>query len=208
MWLDYLNVQNFHGFKTLKVLANSESMTTSIFEKPVFVESERLFTADDLLTMSSRGRFELTEGRLIEMSPPGSEHGLIAFSISLAIGNYVKRKKLGKVFAAETGFRLSRNPDTVRAPDVAFVSSARVPSPLPKGYMDIAPDLVVEVVSPSDDADDMQLKIKEWLEAGAKMVCYVYPSSRQVMVYRSLRDVLMGDDVLPDFSLPVKEIFE
>jgi Uma2 family endonuclease len=82
--------------------------------------------------------------------------------------------------------------------------------------MDLAPDLVVEVVSPSDDADDMQLKIKEWLDAGARMVCYVYPSSRQVVIYRSLRDVrvltdadtLLGDDILPDFSLPVNEIFE
>ena len=190
-------------------------MTTPVLDA-VAITDAKIITADDLLAMSSKGRYELTEGRLIEMSPPGSEHGLIVFSISLVVGNYVKQKKLGKVFAAETGFRLSRNPDTVRAPDVAFVSSARMPGKLPKGYMDIAPDLVVEVVSPSDDADDMQLKIKEWLDAGAKMVCYVYPSSRQVVVYRSLRDVrvltetdtLTGDDILPDFSLPVKEIFE
>lgn len=191
-------------------------MATPVLDVARITETKKIITADDLLAMSSKGRYELTEGRLIEMSPPGSEHGLIVFSISLVIGNYVKQKKLGKVFAAETGFRLSRNPDTVRAPDVAFVSSARLPRPLPRGYMDLAPDLVVEVVSPSDDADDMQLKIKEWLDAGAKMVCYVYPSSRQVVIYRSLRDVrvltdadtLLGDDVLPDFSLPVNEIFE
>ena len=191
-------------------------MTTPVLDIAPTTGTKKIITADDLLAMSSKGRYELTEGRLIEMSPPGSEHGLIANAINYFITDCVRRKKLGKVFAAETGFRLSRNPDTVRAPDVAFVSSARMPSPLPKGYMDIAPDLVVEVVSPSDDADDMQLKIKEWLDAGAKMVCYVYPSSRQVVVYRSLRDVrvltdadtFLGDDVLPDFSLPVKEIFE
>ena len=191
-------------------------MATPVLDTAPTTETQKIITADDLLAMSSKGRYELTEGRLIEMSPPGSEHGLIVFSVSLVIGNYVKQKKLGKVFAAETGFRLSRKPDTVRAPDVAFVSSARLPKPLPKGYMDLAPDLVVEVVSPSDDADDMQLKIKEWLDAGARMVCYVYPSSRQVVIYRSLRDVrvltdadtLLGDDILPDFSLPVNEIFE
>jgi Uma2 family endonuclease len=191
-------------------------MTPPILDIAPTTDTEKVITADELLAMSSKGRYELTEGRLIEMSPPGSEHGLIVFSVSLVIGNYVKQKKLGKVFAAETGFRLSRKPDTVRAPDVAFVSSARLPKPLPKGYMDLAPDLVVEVVSPSDDADDMQLKIKEWLDAGARMVCYVYPSSRQVVIYRSLRDVrvltdadtLLGDDILPDFSLPVNEIFE
>jgi len=191
-------------------------MATPVLDIAPTTETEKLITADELLAMSSKGRYELTEGRLIKMSPPGSEHGLIVNTINYFVTDHVRRKKLGKVFAAETGFRLSRKPDTVRAPDVAFVSSARLPTPLPKGYMDIAPDLVVEVVSPSDDADDVQLKIKEWLEAGAKMVCYVYPSSRQVVVYRSLRDVrlltdadaLLGDDVLPDFSLPVKEIFE
>ncbi len=191
-------------------------MTTPVLDVTSTTEMKKVVTADDLLAMSSKGRYELTEGRLIEMSPPGSEHGLIANVINYFITDFVRRKKLGKVFAAETGFRLSRNPDTVRAPDVAFVATERMPSPLPKGYMDLAPDLVVEVVSPSDDADDMQLKIKEWLEAGAKMVCYVYPSSRQIVIYRSLRDVhvltdsdtLIGDDVLPDFALPVKEIFE
>jgi Uma2 family endonuclease len=191
-------------------------MATPVLDISPTTETEKIITADELLAMSGKGRYELTEGRLIEMSPPGSEHGLIVNTINYFVTDYVRRKKLGKVFAAETGFRLSRKPDTVRAPDVAFVSSARLPKPLPKGYMDLAPDLVVEVVSPSDDADDMQLKIKEWLDAGAKMVCYVYPSSRQVVVYRSLRDVrvltdvdtLLGDNVLPDFSLPIKEIFE
>lgn len=191
-------------------------MATPVLDIASATETKKIVTADELLAMSSKGRYELTEGRLIEMSPPGSEHGLIANTINYFVTDFVRRKKLGKVFAAETGFRLSRNPDTVRAPDVAFVSSARMPGKLPKGYLDLAPDLVVEVVSPSDDADDIQLKIKEWLDAGAKMVCCVYPSPRQVVVYRSLRDVrvltdtdtLVGDDVLPDFSLPVKEIFE
>jgi len=191
-------------------------MTPPILDIAPTTNTEKVITADELFAMSSKGRYELTEGRLIEMSPPGSEHGLIVNTINYFVTDFVRHKKLGKVFAAETGFRLSRKPDTVRAPDVAFVSSARLPKPLPKGYMDLAPDLVVEVVSPSDDADDMQLKIKEWLDAGARMVCYVYPSSRQVVIYRSLRDVrvltdadtLLGDDILPDFSLPVNEIFE
>ncbi len=122
------------------------------------------------------------------------------------------------MFAAETGFRLTRNPDTVRAADIAFVSKDRLPAKLPKGYLDLAPDLVAEVVSPGNDPDEIQSKVREWLEAGARYVLVVYPGPRQIIVYRSLRQVTIlteGDtftapDTLgvPGFELQVSTIFE
>ncbi|MBM4424672.1 MAG: Uma2 family endonuclease [Chloroflexi bacterium] len=182
---------------------------------PPDADSKPLLTAEDLLALQGRGRFELVKGKVIEMSPPGFEHGTIAMTLGELIASHVRRNKLGRVLAAETGFRLSRNPDTVRAPDVAFVSNERLPAKLPKGYADFAPDLIAEVVSPGDDPDDIQTKITEWLNAGVRLALVVYPSSRQIAVYRSLRDVIIltdsdtltADNILPGLSIPLASIF-
>jgi Uma2 family endonuclease len=177
--------------------------------------TSKLVTAEELLVLASRGRYELVNGELIEMSPPGFEHGLIVMALASLIADYAKRQRLGRVVAAETGFRLSRNPDTVRALDVAFIAADRMPANLPKGYLDIAPDLIAEIVSPSDDPDAVQSKIAAWLMAGVKTALVVYPGSKQIAVYHSLRKVevlTVGDtielpDVLPGFACPVADIF-
>jgi Uma2 family endonuclease len=149
------------------------------------------------------------------MTPPGYEHGKYVNRLDYFITHHVMQNDLGEVVAAETGFRLSRDPDTVRAPDIAFVSKARRPFVPPTGYADFAPDLVVEVVSPNDDPDEIQSKVRDWLEAGVRVVLVVYPRSRQIAVYRSLREVtvlteadsLVLSDVLPGFSCPVADVF-
>src|SRR3989304_1648564 len=136
-------------------------------------EKMKYVTAEELLRMPRSERYELVKGALVEMSPPpGTEHGSLAFQLSYLIGHFVKQHELGRVFAAETGFRLARNPDTVRAADVAFVAKSRLPAKLPKGYLDLAPDLVAEIVSPGDDPDDTlrEAKVKEWLDAGVRLV--------------------------------------
>ncbi|MCS6911512.1 MAG: Uma2 family endonuclease, partial [Anaerolineales bacterium] len=128
---------------------------------------------------------------------------------------FVESRNLGVVTLAETGFQLSRDPDTVRAPDVAFIRSERWPKKPPKGYLTFAPDLVVEVVSPNDEPDAVQAKIVEWLNAGVQAALVVYPGSRQIAVYRSLRQITIltdGDtlelpDLLPGFTCPVSDIF-
>ena len=103
-------------------------------------EKMKYITAEELLRMPRSERYELVKGALVEMSPPpGTEHGSLAFQLSYLIGHFVKQHELGRVFAAETGFRLARNPDTVRAADVAFVAKSRLPAKLPKGYLDLAP---------------------------------------------------------------------
>jgi Uma2 family endonuclease len=176
-----------------------------------------LFTADDLLRICTTGkRYELVDGELVEMAPTGARHGRVAIRTGSRLNNYVERNDLGEVFAAETGFRLARNPDKVRAPDVAFVSKGRLPQgDLPAGFLDIVPDLVVEVVSPSDTASYVQAKVEDWLRAGVHLVWVLYPDTRSVAVYRSLNeasvltedDQLQGNAVLAGFSHPVKDLF-
>lgn len=149
------------------------------------------------------------------MSPAGTEHGFIGMRLAWRLAAFVENKQLGVVTLAETGFRLARNPDTVRAPDVAFIRAERWPKKPPKGYLNLAPDLIAEIVSPSDEPDAVQAKIAEWLSAGVQIALVVYPGSRQIAVYHSLRQVTIltdGDtlelpDLLPGFACPISDIF-
>lgn len=174
-------------------------------------------TADELLLMPrGRARYELVKGELITMSPAGSEHGAVIMNIAIPLGQHIKANGLGVIFGAETGFKISTDPDTVRAPDVAFIRRERIPeSGLPKNYWPGAPDLAVEVVSPGDTFGEVSDKVEEWLAAGAGAVWIVNPKLRNVTVYRSLTDVLAisendeldGQDVVPGFRCKVAEIF-
>ena len=161
-------------------------------------------------------RFELVDGELIEVSPPGGQHGEIALEIGAIVRNFVRQRGLGAVYAAETGFILRRGPDLVRAPDVAYVSRARLPDGRsPVGYIPLAPDFVVEVVSPSDAASDVQARVDEWLQAGTAVVWVVYPAVQAVFVFhgldrierRSSEDELDAEPVLPAFRCQVRELF-
>jgi Uma2 family endonuclease len=174
-------------------------------------------TADQLLRMPDDGfRYELVEGELRKMSPAGSEHGMLVVNVTLRLSQHVVKAALGVVFGAETGFLLSENPDTVRAPDVAFVRKERIPDTgVPASFWPGAPDLAVEVVSPSDRFGDVEEKVQGWLSAGTRAVWVVNPRGRSVTVYGSTTDiirlteddVLEGGDVVPGFSCPVGEIF-
>lgn len=179
--------------------------------------AEKLVTAKELLCMPHDGfRYELVRGRLSKMAPAGNVHGRTAINFSTPLALHVRENDLGVVFAAETGFRLSENPDTVRAPDVAFVRRERVEAAGDvEGYWPGAPDLVVEVVSPNDAYAEVEEKVVCWLDAGSRMVVVVNPRSRTVAVRRSRTDVeilteedtLGGGDVVPGWNLPVAEIF-
>lgn len=179
--------------------------------------STKLMTADELLLLPDDGkRYELIEGVLNEMSPAGTTHGITAMRVGAVLFNFVHQQDLGVVFAAETGFVLSTDPDTVRAPDAAFVAAERLPAgDLPATYLHLAPDLVVEVVSPSDTASELQGKIFTWLDAGCRLVWVVYPATRSVTIYRSREDVrvlreedtLDGSPVFEGFSAEVRDLF-
>ena len=177
----------------------------------------RITTADELLHLPDDGyRYDLVEGELRKMSPPGSAHGHVVMEVSFRLAEHVRRNDLGNVFAAETGFRIGRNPDTVLAPDVSFIRKERIAvTGIPQAYFPEAPALVVEVVSPGDTAEEVDDKMRRWFAADVELGWVVYPKGRTVTVYRGLDDIcvltesdtLDGGLVVPGFSCGVGELF-
>ena len=177
-----------------------------------------LITAEELERMPGEdAHVELVKGEIVRMSPAGTEHGEVAYNVVAVLIDYVRETKAGKIYLAETGFTLSRNPDTVRAPDVAFVCAGRVATgPRNRGFFDGPPDLAVEVVSPGDSFDEVEGKALEYLNAGARMVWVVRPRAKTVTVYRSLSKIrvltsdetLSGEDVMPGFGVRVSKLFD
>jgi Uma2 family endonuclease len=175
-------------------------------------------TADELLAMPDDGyRYELVKGELIRMSPTGHEHGIVAMNIGAALHQYVMNHDLGVVYAAETGFKIEQNPDTVRAPDVAYVQKERIERVPPTSSFCVGPpDFAVEVTSPSDRLSEVEGKVKEWLAAGTLMVWVVSPALRTVTIYRSLTDVVTlteknvadASDVIPGFQISLAQVFQ
>ena len=169
-------------------------------------------TAEELLRLNLPDkRTELVRGVLVVREPAGYQHGQVAAELLVAIANHVIANRLGRVFAAETGFTLARNPDTVRAPDVAFISTARLPDPAPRGFAELAPDLAVDVLSPDDRPGEVLAKVADWLKAGARLVWVADPVRVLARVYRAdgsesildETDALRGEDVLPGFEYPL-----
>jgi Uma2 family endonuclease len=172
----------------------------------------RLFTADELLRMPDDGwRYELVEGELRKMSPAGADHGSIALMIAASMIFHLKQTGVGgRAYGADTGFLLSRNPDTVLAPDAAYVVPERLVS-TPK-YFPGAPDLAVEVLSPSDPYSEVEEKKERYLDAGTRAVVIVDPRRKQVYVHRAsgvtrVSDILTVEDVLPGWSMTFDELF-
>lgn len=176
-----------------------------------------LITADELLQMKDDGfRYELSRGELIKMSPAGHHHGRIALNFTTPLDQFVRANQLGSVYAAGTGFKLAENPDVVRAPDAAFIRRERVEEVgQTGGFWPGAPDLAAEVVSPGDTYAEVQDKIADWLDAGTRLVVVVNPRTQTVDLYRSRSDiriltaddVLDGGEVVPNWTLPVRDIF-
>ena len=161
-------------------------------------------------------RTELVRGRLVREPPAGMDHGWIGNYLAFLITDLVLEHDLGKVFGADTGFVLFEKPPTVRAPDVAFVASHRLPPPQESpGLGRLAPDLAVEILSPSNKAIEILDKVEDYLESGTRLVWVVEPRRRSVTVYRSRNEIrllreneeLDGADVLPGFSIRVSDIF-
>ena len=178
---------------------------------------EHIATAADLERLPDDGfRYELVDGEVRKMTPAGNVHGKIAALVTASLVQHVLVNRLGSVYAAETGFRLASDPDTVRAPDAAFVSQARLDAVgSVAGYWPGAPDLAVEVVSPGDRSGEVAEKVAAWLAAGTQMVVVVEPPQRMVVVHRAdgvtrtLRegDVLEGGAVVPGWKVPVAALF-
>ena len=181
------------------------------------VTSRSPITAEELFELpDDGGRCELVNGEIIRLEPGGAEHGVVTARIGHLIQEFVTANALGLCCGVGTGFILQRDPDVVRAPDAAFVASGRIPETgVPVSYWPFAPDLLVEVVSPSDRLADVHVKIAEYFAAGTRLVWLVEPETRMVHLYRSARqvdvlgmdDALDGGDVLPGFRSPVRNLF-
>lgn len=157
---------------------------------------------------------ELVRGQLIVREPPSTRHGRIAANLGYYLSDFVRRNGLGVVFAQDTGFKIASNPDSVRGPDVAFLAQERVGEIPRRGFADLAPDLVAEILSPDDRPGELLAKVGDWLAAGTKLVWVIDPERVQARAYRldgsvsliGVDGVLAGEDVLPGFCCPLKEI--
>ena len=173
--------------------------------------------AEELLKMPNDGfRYELVRGELRKMAPAGHVHGKTTVRITWRLAQHVEAHDLGAVYAAETGFLLAGDPDTVRAPDVAFVRRDRLGlAERDTGYFPGPPDLAIEVVSPGDTFSEVEEKALAWLDAGTRMVLAADPRKRTVTRYRGRddiaildeNDVMDGEDIVPGWTMRVADLF-
>jgi Uma2 family endonuclease len=175
-----------------------------------------MMTADELLAMPDDGnRYELVRGELICMSPSFILPSAVSGNVYLEVGTFVRRHRLGMCGTAEGGFRLGSDPDTVRAPDVWFIRAGRIPADgLPESFWPGAPDLAIEVLSPSDRFVDVMRKVQEYLAAGAQLVWVIDPKGRSAAAFTpecmplllGEDDALEGGDLLPGFTLRLGDV--
>ncbi|MBA3943541.1 MAG: Uma2 family endonuclease [Herpetosiphonaceae bacterium] len=178
--------------------------------------AQQVLTAEELwLLPVADGRRELVRGEVIEAMPPGGQHGAIAVILSMLLWMWAQRS-VGGYVGVEAGYILSRNPDTVRHPDVSYIRADRLPaSGIPEGFWPLAPDLAVEILSPSETADEVRAKVRDFLNAGTPLVWTLYPRTQEVVVHTpdgfartyGSEDVLEYPSVLPGFSCNVGELF-
>lgn len=185
---------------------------------PAIAPPHKLLTIEEYLRLPDDGRrTELVRGRVVEVPPTYPFHGYVCSKIDRLVGNHVEAANLGRVMTNDSGVVTERDPDTLRGADVCYYSFQRMPGPMPEeGYFPAAPDLVFEVMSPSDRWPQVLKKVTEFLEAGVAAVCVVIPWDRSAIVYRNdaKPETVAADaelvlpDVLPGFRAPLRHFFE
>jgi Uma2 family endonuclease len=180
--------------------------------------TRKLITAEEFAQLPpppDGSRQELVRGVIETMPPPGFRHGAIQSNFLVLLGQHARSGRLGRV-TAESGVRTQLGPDSVRGPDVAFWSAERLPlDQSPLGYPDVVADLCVEILSPGQSRKGLREKVKEYLEAGVRMVWIADPELCSVTIYRTPNEArvlhegatITGEEVLPGFSCPIKEFF-
>ena len=179
------------------------------------VTTSPLVTAEELEKLSFPDRqVELVRGVLMVREPPGTWHSVVQENLAWQLGLFVRPRGLGRVCGQDAGFRIRSNPDTVRGADVAFVAADRATRIPPRGFAAFAPDLVAEILSPGDRAGEVLAKVADWLDAGTRIVWVIDPERVEAHVYRSDGTLsvlgpgasLDGEDLLPGFACPLREI--
>lgn len=172
------------------------------------------WTDAELMTLPDDGRYEVVDGELLHTSPASARHGEIVARLLARIHAFVTEHRLGHVFDGQTGFRLPGG--NLRSPDASFVASERLPHGVPEGFLHLAPDLAVEVLSPTDRPADVAHKVGEYLGVGVRLLWVLDPETRAAVAYRPgttprsirLDAELDGEDILPGFSVPVRTLLE
>ncbi|NJO14393.1 MAG: Uma2 family endonuclease [Thioploca sp.] len=174
-----------------------------------------LITGEELAAMGDIGRTELVKGKIIHLMPTGHPHGFYEVNLATFLNVFVRTHKLGRVLGGEVGIYTHRQPDTVRGADVAFISHQRLAQVQSKSFLDVCPELIVEVMSPDDTWSEVHEKLEEYFAVGAQLIWVVDPRRQKLHIYRSLtdleiltvQDTLTGGEVLPGFQVPVAELF-
>lgn len=175
-----------------------------------------LITGEEFYMMADIGPAELVEGKVVPITPTGGEHGFVEFfTLGRLLGNFVAEQDIGWLLGGEVGIYTRRDPDTIRGADIVFLSRERAPKGPPKGYLEVAPELIIEIVSPGNTWTDMRRKIDEYFDAGVDRVWIVEPETKSVLVYKDSTtiekyeagDVLAGDGDLEGFEISVDDIF-
>ena len=190
-------------------------MTVQELNPPLEIESSPLLTGEELLDMGDIGPYELVEGRIIKMSPTKMPHGVFEMRLARHLGNFIEEHNFGVLMGGEIGLYTHRDPDTIRAADLLFISHERLAKATPGGFLDVTPEMIVEILSPSDRWVDVRKKLREYFEIGVRVVLVVEPDEQVISVYRSttdvqelsLIDVLKIEDVLPGFALALADLF-
>ena len=175
----------------------------------------KLMTGEELMALGDIGPCELIEGRVTVVSPTKPRHGRYEYRLARAIGTFVDEQDLGEVQVGEVGLYIRRNPDTIRAADLLFISHERLARATPDSFLDVAPELVAEILSPDDRWSQVKEKLNQYFEIGVVVVLIVNPNERTVSVYRSPddvqqfgeNDVLSVEEVLPGFYLALIDLF-
>jgi Uma2 family endonuclease len=190
--------------------------TTTITPTVVKISSPpTLITGEELAAMGDIGRTELIKGEIIHLMPTGHPHGFYEVNLATFLNVFVRTHKLGRVLGGEVGIYTHRQPDTVRGADIAFISHERLAQVQSKSFLDVCPELIVEIMSPDDTWSEVHEKLEEYFAVGARLIWVVDPRRQKLHIYRSLTDVeiltvqdtLTGGEVLPDFQVPVAELF-
>jgi len=174
----------------------------------------KLMTGDELQARGDIGSYELIDGRIVPMSPAGDEHGIIELNLALELKTFVKQKQLGWVMTGEVGIYIRRDPDRVRGADIVFISKEKLPQ-LTGKFLAVAPELVVEIMSPHDRWEEVRRKLADYFSIGVEQVWIVEPKNRTVLVYRSSTelqefsepDTLLGEGALSGFQLAIADLF-
>lgn len=172
-------------------------------------------TGEDLFALGDIGPAELVKGEIIRMPPTGYVHGRIELKLGKMLDNFVEHHQLGQIMVGEIGIYTQRDPDSVRAADVAYISNERLAQVASEGYLDVAPELIVEIISPGDRWANIEDKLDEYFAIGVRLVWLVNPKKREVLVYHAPTDVarftaddtLSGENVLPGFEAAVADFF-